>query len=412
MDSTIMDNKVYYGEYSLKHWIDLMLSGNITLPPYQRSFVWDKNRVEKLIQSLIKKHFIPPVIIGGFSKEKEKNRKENLIIDGQQRLTSLLLAYRGLFPNKEKIEKFNEGYIDENDDQDEDIKEQRDKILKWNFNKLLNNNFQKQLYEFDIDYIPEWFYETKENKERSKEDIKEYFFKNTYLGFSYIIPHTEDEIEQQKFYTSVFRHINIQGKSLLPEESRQSLYYYNKDWEKFFDPDFVQGIKIGNGRMDFVRYLALLSEYKKKKRKKGKELLRVAQGYKGKMEEYYEEYIFSIVEEKTDSLFIEFKLSNEEYQKKIEILKQQFNNLGIPESYQTIIDMDTYWFGLIYMILFENKSIAIEKADLLKNEILKKINQYKSNKKHQKSPANLENLRKRIAESIDIYKNYTQNEQA
>ena len=124
-----MNNKVYYGEYSLKHWIDLMLSGNITLPPYQRSFVWDKNRVEKLIQSLIKRQFIPPVTIGGFSKEEKKN----LIIDGQQRLTSLLLAYRGLFPDKDKIDKFNDGYIDENDDQDQDIKEQRDKILKWNY---------------------------------------------------------------------------------------------------------------------------------------------------------------------------------------------------------------------------------------------------------------------------------------
>lgn len=24
-----MENKVYYGEYTLKHWIKLMLSGNI-----------------------------------------------------------------------------------------------------------------------------------------------------------------------------------------------------------------------------------------------------------------------------------------------------------------------------------------------------------------------------------------------
>ena len=25
-------NKVYYGEYTLKHWIDLILSNNIVLP--------------------------------------------------------------------------------------------------------------------------------------------------------------------------------------------------------------------------------------------------------------------------------------------------------------------------------------------------------------------------------------------
>ncbi|WP_277125602.1 GmrSD restriction endonuclease domain-containing protein [Capnocytophaga gingivalis] len=400
MDSRIMNNKVYYGEYSLKHWIDLMLSGNITLPPYQRSFVWDKNRVEKLIQSLIKRQFIPPVTIGGFSKEEKKN----LIIDGQQRLTSLLLAYRGLFPDKDKIDKFNDGYIDENDDQDQDIKEQRDKILKWNYNELLNGNFQEELYDSKIDYIPEWFYKIEEHKEKSKEEVKEYFFKNTYLGFSYIVPHTEDEKEQQKFYTSVFRHINVQGKTLLPEESRQSLYYYNKELEKFFDPDFVQSIKIGSGRMDFVRYLALLSEYKKKGRDTS-----IAQGYKGKMEEYYENYIFFIVGEKENAPFIDFE-NIKEYQVKIKTLESQFNDLSIPKNYQSIIDMDTYLFGLIYMVLFEDKVIITEKTDLLKTDISKKISQYKRDKKHQKSPANLGNLRRRIKDSINIYKKYLQNE--
>lgn len=29
-----MNSKFYYGEYSLKHWIDLMLSGNIVLPEF------------------------------------------------------------------------------------------------------------------------------------------------------------------------------------------------------------------------------------------------------------------------------------------------------------------------------------------------------------------------------------------
>lgn len=35
-----MENKVYYGEYTLKHWINMMLTGNIVLPDYQRHFVW------------------------------------------------------------------------------------------------------------------------------------------------------------------------------------------------------------------------------------------------------------------------------------------------------------------------------------------------------------------------------------
>ena len=43
-----MENKVYYGEYTLKHWINLMLSGNIVLPEYQRHFVWRERDVKRL----------------------------------------------------------------------------------------------------------------------------------------------------------------------------------------------------------------------------------------------------------------------------------------------------------------------------------------------------------------------------
>ena len=39
-----MDNRVYYGEYSLRHWINLILKNNIDLPEYQRYFVWNEKK--------------------------------------------------------------------------------------------------------------------------------------------------------------------------------------------------------------------------------------------------------------------------------------------------------------------------------------------------------------------------------
>lgn len=38
-----MKNRIYYGEYSLKYWIEMLLKKKITLPEYQRSFVWSDN---------------------------------------------------------------------------------------------------------------------------------------------------------------------------------------------------------------------------------------------------------------------------------------------------------------------------------------------------------------------------------
>lgn len=55
-----MENRIYYGEYSLKHWIELLLKKQITLPEYQRSYVWDENAVKRFIKSLKDKQFIPP----------------------------------------------------------------------------------------------------------------------------------------------------------------------------------------------------------------------------------------------------------------------------------------------------------------------------------------------------------------
>lgn len=64
-----MKSKVYYGEYSLKHWIDLILKKNLKLPKYQRHFVWDEQKTLKLVESLGNGQFVPPVIIGAFKDE-------------------------------------------------------------------------------------------------------------------------------------------------------------------------------------------------------------------------------------------------------------------------------------------------------------------------------------------------------
>ena len=37
------NNRIYYGEYSLAYWIQMILKGNIVLPEYQRTFVWNKD---------------------------------------------------------------------------------------------------------------------------------------------------------------------------------------------------------------------------------------------------------------------------------------------------------------------------------------------------------------------------------
>lgn len=73
---------------------------NIVLPSYQRVFVWKEKDITDLINAFKNNQFVPPIIIGAF-KNKD-NFNENLIIDGQQRLTSIFLAYLEIFPDKDK----------------------------------------------------------------------------------------------------------------------------------------------------------------------------------------------------------------------------------------------------------------------------------------------------------------------
>ena len=59
---------VFYGEYSLRHWIRLILNGNIQLPEYQRKFVWRESDAFDLLNSICNHQFVPPITIGAYQK--------------------------------------------------------------------------------------------------------------------------------------------------------------------------------------------------------------------------------------------------------------------------------------------------------------------------------------------------------
>ena len=177
-----MDNKVYYGEYSLKHWIDLILKGNIELPKYQRFFVWSENKVQKIIEAFKKKQFVPPIIIGAYQ---ENNINQNLILDGQQRLTSILLAYLGLFPDLKTYKATIDRMSNENDDEIEDLQDALDSVLDWRFDKLLEKGKNKKDILNNI--------KTGNYKQLDLELDRD-FFETTFLGFSYLVPNTANTI--------------------------------------------------------------------------------------------------------------------------------------------------------------------------------------------------------------------------
>ena len=385
-----MNNKVYYGEYTLRHWINLILKKNIILPDYQRYFVWDQNKAKELIKAFKEKQFIPPVTIGNFKSEKESI---NLILDGQQRLTSILLAYIGYFPNK-MINQKELKFMDENDNLIED--EGINNILEWNFNELLKNGSTKEEIKENLSY---------ENYIKFDFNVGKDFFDNNFLGFSYLVPLLANDKEQQKFYSKVFRSINIQGESLLALESRAALYYLDKDLEDYFVPKFIEKIYVNDSKVDFVRYLALLSQYKKEKTAD-----ELGKRFAGKMEKYYEEYIYFTVGEEDSNIFIKYSevfKDKKEYEKMYINLKESLKKLELLKKYGSIIDVDITLFGLIYFIVFEKKEIDYSKKESIIKEINKEIEKIRrEDTKHVKNPAAFKYLRYRVRRSIEIYERY------
>ena len=74
----------------IKHIADLFVKKKLNLAPkYQRGFVWTSARASRLIETVLGKRFVPPIVL----HERDGGRYD--VVDGKQRLLSLLSFYFG-----------------------------------------------------------------------------------------------------------------------------------------------------------------------------------------------------------------------------------------------------------------------------------------------------------------------------
>ncbi len=391
-----MDKKVYYGEYTLKYWIELLLKKDLVLPPYQRNFVWTEEQVRGFIKGIEEDGFVPPVTIGVCNYGGDNH---NLILDGQQRLSSLLLAYFKAYPKKDA---FRRG-IDDLELADGAAEEENDEPAVEYINWSLRMFADKGPVEQDVrDSI------TAAKYNQVDYGVTPDFFETRFIPFSFIIPNAADEAEQHEFYSTVFRNINILGTPLDPIESRKSLYFLKSELTNFFDPECCRGYKIElvgkNQAFDFVRVMALLAQYKREGR-----FNRLAQSYKPRMEKYYEEYIYSVVKDSADSMFAQFStyIPNKDFAPRITKLQTALQQLEYDQlHFNSIIDADVYMIGLIYVTVVEGKDLNFARKDELKIALQRKVASFKRDDSHKGSPSLLKHMRSRVEYSVNIFNRY------
>ena len=417
-----MNSRVYYGEYSLKHWIKMMLSKNIILPKYQRSFVWEEEDVRRLLKSIQEGQFVQPVTIALY-KADGGAPGQNLIIDGQQRLSSILLAYLGFMPIKSKFEKPETLASDEDDAADEVADSNTDNgPIKWRYSEMLDeeNNIEEAIRKRlgkDLRYSP------------LDLELPDSFFDKAFLGYSYIVPSKADAHTIQRGFSLLFRDINYFGKKLLSLESRRSLYYMNADILPYLEgqtekkQDVLCGIKLMEKmqpiKIDFVRYLSIISQYIIKKNPD-----KVLVGYSAasSRESFYADYVSYLSsleqedrEEKFDGFSFKKTFPDNCWRERYERLKESIDRLKPlfkmaeknNDAFPSWIDADYWLFGLIYYIVFEGKSLKDDLTNIDRT-VYKEISEKKAWDYYAKSPNRLGNLRDRLRHSIEIIGAYVQ----
>lgn len=86
----------YGADYPVDGLVKRLRQGDIELPKFQREFVWPVTQASKFIESLLLGLPVPAIFLS-----KDPGTQKLLVIDGQQRLKSLLFFYDGIFRGKE-----------------------------------------------------------------------------------------------------------------------------------------------------------------------------------------------------------------------------------------------------------------------------------------------------------------------
>lgn len=279
--------------------------GKIQLPDFQRGWVWDDNRIKGLIASIIKSFPISVVTLletGENTAFKTKPvegvqlsanvKPEYLILDGQQRLTSL---YQTIVSNNVVKTRDSKGYeikrwyyIDMQKALNPDL-DLEESIFSINENKIATKNLGHEIIcdlssqekEFDqmmfpvcmIDEFNEWRWRFEEYWKYNTNKLRflSQFERNVINNYShYSVPVIIMKKENSKeAVCQVFEKVNTGGVSLTVFELLTATYAASgfdlkKDWEDIRSLFKAHNVLNNTCSTDLIQAVTLLSTYKKK----------------------------------------------------------------------------------------------------------------------------------------------------
>lgn len=284
--------------------------GHIQLPDFQRGWVWDEERIQKLLVSIIKRFPIGAVMMLNAGSENAKfcsvvlknvpqsyNKAKRLLLDGQQRLTSLYqtLKFNGAVDTtdirKKELKRYYYISINEmlKDDIDEDAV-----VLIANQSKMSKKTGTIEAYDYstrekecDNDVFPTnlildfqemnaWSQAyTKQFTDPNKVQKWNQFFTKILAIGSYSIPVISlTEENKKEAVCSVFENVNTGGVplnvfELLTATFAAEGFRLRQDWEEQIEVELKNNQQDHNkvltnvSNVDFLQSLTILATYKR-----------------------------------------------------------------------------------------------------------------------------------------------------
>lgn len=188
-------------DFNVMTLFSYMERGAIELPPFQRYFVWDKQRASRFIESLIKGLPVPQIFLY------QESRNNFQIIDGQQRMMSVYYFMKGRFPKPDGRARLREIFAEHKSIPDRFL---ADDELFQDFSLALKSkdeSYENPLHGLKFDTL---------------EDHKTPFELRPVRVV--IIKQNEPKDDNSSIY-EIYDRLNTGGANLKPQEIRANLYY-------------------------------------------------------------------------------------------------------------------------------------------------------------------------------------------
>ena len=200
---TQYDISVIPNDFTITTIFNLIDSGAVEMPVFQRNYVWDRKRASKFIESLILGLPIPQIFLY------QKARNQFLVIDGQQRLLTIYYFIKQRFPIMQRRAELRK-IFDENNGIPESIIQD-----------------DKYFQDFKLQFAKT------ESGEKNPLDGLKYSTLNVYKSnFEYMtvrcmaIRQNEPKEDDSSVF-EIFSRLNTGGVNLTNQEIRACLYYSN-----------------------------------------------------------------------------------------------------------------------------------------------------------------------------------------